>query len=542
MTTEQRDTVRRVRLTGPAATGGTLTLAESIRPFKAAHSGLTFLEGETRRYLPYAELAEHVRQAAAGLRRLGVRPGARVATILSNELPSVTALLGIWAAGAAVVSLPPPYRGNRAWYASKFGSMLERLGCDYLVATNDSFADGALPRCCTRLDARLIGRQGGATRPPDEDVPATALIQFTSGSIGTPKGVAVGADILAGHVAAVGQAMEIDQERDKFVSWLPLYHDMGLIAMFLNALALRVDQVLMPPGTFASGPARWLTTLGRERGTVTAAPNFAYRMAAQVPYDPGLDLSGVRASLNGGERIVWQDLVGFHRTAGPLGFSWGALMPSYGLAEGVVGVTTTQPGSGPVCGPDGHVSVGRPLPGVTVDAPVGRPAGPVGIGGRWLFEGYHTRDAFVAGPRDGWFDTGDAGFAENGRLFVTGRRDEVASVAGHNVFAEDIEEITYQVAGTRIRACAAFRLGEPEQKFGLMIEIAPRPKPTETEVTALADEVRAAVVEALGIRLATLLAVRIGTISRTSSGKVQRAVCRETHASDAIAHRVIARI
>ncbi|ONH59752.1 hypothetical protein CcI49_13410 [Frankia sp. CcI49] len=530
----------RVRLTGPALPAGGLSLAEAVRPFGVATRGITFLDGGDDRRYSYDELAGLAAAVAVRLRSHGVRPGSRVAMTISNDLESVLTAMGVWAAGAAVVSVPPASRRAVPWYARHFGDLLRATGCELVVAGHDDDQanpiDGlglaSLSR--SRLCADLTALPGS-----DVAIDGTALIQFTSGSVSAPKGVAVESRTLAGHLAAVAASLGFDPETDRVVSWLPLYHDMGLLAMFMTALATRTDLVLMPPTRFATGPARWLTTLGRLGGTVTAAPNFAYRMAAAVPYEEGLDLSRVRVSLSGGERVNWQTLTAFHEAVGPLGFSWGAIMPSYGLAEGVVGTTTARLGRGPIQGPGGRVCVGRPLPGVVLEAPDGPPGGPVELGGSWVYEGYHTVDGFRPAPSDGWFDTGDDGFVHDGELYVLGRRNEVVAVAGRNVFAEDIEMIVLDAQADGVKACAAFRLKDADQDFGLMVEVPVRPRRSPEEVAVLGAQVRSAVSSTLGVRLKTVLLVRPGTIPRTTSGKVQRAECRELHAEGGLKRRLL---
>jgi branched-chain amino acid aminotransferase group I len=519
------------------------SMDEVIRPFEIRDRGITFLDGQDRTRLGYAEMAARAQSVAARMRKTGVAPGDRVAMTLANDLDSVLTLLGTWASGATVVSLPPQGRGSREWHASQFGAVLEAMGCEFLVPADDTQAVYQ-PRCSARSIAL-----GEILRDADEPttdfaagVPPVALIQFTSGSVASPKGVTISAEALAGHLTSIAYISETDPAADKFVSWLPLYHDLGLVAMFLQALGSRSEQVLMPPRAFASRPARWLTALHTEGGTMTAAPNFAYRMAAAVPYPEGTDLSPVRVSINAGERVDWKVLTDFHKTSGAFGMKWGAVVPCYGLAESVVGAAYTWPGRGAQRHRSGHVSVGRPMPGVSIAAPAGPEVGPIFIAGSSLFEGYHTVGGFVSELDHGWFDTGDEGFIEDGDVYVVGRRAETVAVAGHNVFAEDIESVVHEKGGELVRACAAFRLKESDQKFGLMVEISPQAARKVPDIAEFASSLRAAVIEALGVRVAMLSLVRLGTIPCTTSGKVQRAECREFQSSSGAPHRLLLQI
>jgi acyl-CoA synthetase (AMP-forming)/AMP-acid ligase II len=529
-------------LDGPAPCGAVPSLEEIVRPFAETRRGITFLDGSNRRTVTYAELAALAAAVAVRLRAAGVRPGDRVAGTADNDIDSVLLLMAVWSLGAAFVSLPPPSRRDAGRFAERFGGLLASCGCGFLVTGEPD------SQLAARAGLRVIPAASLRGLPPlprgagDAQLGDIALIQFTSGSVSAPKGVAIGSRALARHAAVLRRTLEASPERDRVVSWLPLYHDMGLVTMFLMPLAMRGDLVLMPPASFAFGPARWLNTLARERGTLTAAPDFAYRMAATVPYDAGLDLSCVRVALNGGERINRRTLEEFHRATEPFGLRREAVFPCYGLAENVVGVTTKALDEPAFFGPDGHVSVGHPVAGVSVRAPEGPPAGPLQLKGEFLFEGYYTGDGFVPTAPGQWHDTGDEGFVRDGRLYVIGRRAEVVCVAGRNVFAEDVEAAVHDSQGADIRACAAFRLEGADQQFGLMLEVPPRPARTPGEIRALGAGARAAVREAVGVRVATVLLVRPGTIPRTTSGKVQRSHCRALQAEGQLARKLLAAV
>jgi acyl-CoA synthetase (AMP-forming)/AMP-acid ligase II len=536
----------RTTLDGGPAPSGALSVEEIVRPFGVRDRGVTFAGDGGNRFLSYHELATMTAAVATRLRRTGVRRGDRVGLTLGNDLPSVLALTGIWAAGATVVSVPVAPRRGASLHARYFGDLLTAAGCAFLLTADPAgphaaMADPDGPRSLSLADVCAgLSAESAAESDTHADVSldGTALIQFTSGSVSAPKGVAVSAERLAGHMKALEQGLEIDGQRDRFVSWLPLYHDMGLLGLFLNGYAARAQIVLMQPRTFAFGPARWLTTMARTRGTVTGAPNFACRMAADVPYDEDADLSSVRLMLSGGERLNWQTLVDLHRTTEPHGLRWEALTPCYGMAESVVGTCAPPIGRGPVRGPDGHVSVGRPFGGLRAAAPDGPPAGPIQLAGDWIFDGYHTADGFTPTTPGSWYDTGDDGFIHDGELYVLGRRGEVVHAAGRNIFAEDIEAAVYDASGHGVKVCAAFRLGA-QQQFGLMIEIPGKPADSPD---ALAVAMRAAVSAALGVRVHLVLVVRSGTIPRTTSGKVQRGQCRDLHARGELDRRLLATV
>ncbi len=182
------------------------------------------------------------------------------------------------------------------------------------------------------------------------------------------------------------------------------------------------------------------------------------------------------------------------------------------------------------------------MPGVELAVAAGSDPGPVQLGGRWLFDGYHSADGFEPVTAGGWFDTGDAGFVHDGELYVVGRRDEVLSLAGRNVFAEDIESVTHDACGQRVGACAAFRSGTQSARFGLVAEANPRLVRDLDGASELARVIQASVVDALRTRLAPVLVTRLGVIPRTTSGKVQRAQCRSLVATGEISRRVLAEL
>ncbi|MFD5539774.1 AMP-binding protein [Streptomyces sp. NPDC127079] len=531
---EDADTILR----GPSSPSTYPSLEEIVRPYDAKGYGLTVSDGASTIRLSYPDLMARTAATAVRLREAGVTPGTYVACTVSNDLSSVLTALGTWMAGGCLVSVPPMSRDAQGLYAARFTPVLARMGCDLYVSDTDA---GQLP---IPPGARLVS-QSALTAPaedrhavPQFAIQDAALVQFTSGSMGTPKGVVISREQLASQIQAGIAGMELEQGRDRIVSWLPLYHDMGLVAMFLYGLAARIDVVLMPPASFATRPASWLTALSRERATVSAAPNFAYRLAAAVPYEEGLDLSRMRASLSGGERIHWQTLSDFHRTAGPLGFPWEAIQPCYGLAESVVGTTSSPLGRGPVLGPGGHVSLGVPASGIQLRLRTGLEPTAIHLAGESRFSGYQTADGFVPSSGD-WHDTSDSGFTHDGELFVLGRRNEVISLAGHNVFAEDAEAVAQNVGGRQVRSCAAFRDPADEDRFAMFVEVDRTLVRAPDSAADLARDIRSSVSHAIGTRLTSVTVVRPGSIPRTTSGKVQRSQCRDLAGNEGFGRRVI---
>ena len=512
------------------------TFEEMIRPYGVG-GGLSFRAvGRPADAVGYDGLAHRAEVAAARLHEQGMRPGDRVALTITTSLDAVVAALGIWIAGGTVVSVPPPGRGDPDWYRARFGQVLAAMGCRLVLTGGDPAAvppgGRAIPLAALQGTERV--------RVRDVPVPDEALVQFTSGSLDAPKGVAISRDRLLGHLRVISWCYDMDPGEDRIATWLPFYHDLGFVCFFLAGLYARVPQVHTDPRTFVLRPGSWLAMLSAERATISGAPNFAYRMAARVPYPDDLDLSRMRSCMNAAERVRWEDVVDFHGAAERFGLSWNALMPAYGMAEGTVGVSTVKPGAGPKRGPDGHVSLGGPMPGNTVvPTRPGTEPSRLRLRSRWLFDGYHTEDGFRR--RNGEdFDTGDSGFVHEGEVYVLGREADVVSVAGHNVFAEDVESVALRAGRPVVAACAAFRPTPDGSRFGLIMESVDRDRSAAGE---LGRAVRSAVVRALGTRPEPVLVVRPGTIPRTTSGKVRRGLCRQTYLDGAIpARRVLAEL
>ncbi|MGQ0841966.1 AMP-binding protein [Actinokineospora sp.] len=501
------------------ATAPGLCLEEIVRPVGATGS-FGFLDDDGgRQSVTYDELARRVVTAAVRLRRRGVERGSPVAITLRNSLPVLIAALGVWAAGGTLVSLPPQANKKDGTYAERFGAVLAAMGCAHHLVGAD--ADPVVGRPARFPIAELQGTDGRTD--PEVSISDTALVQFTSGSLGTPKGVAIGRDALAGHLKMISRCFGMDAGRDKVVTWLPMYHDLGLVCFLGPALYARVPQVHFDPRAFVLDPSRWITLLARERATISGAPNFGFRLASRVPYPGDLDLSRMRSCLNAAERVLWSDIEDFHRAVGPLGFPWEAIMPAYGLAEGTVGASCAVHDRGPIQGPGGHVSLGPPLPGNRLTVSNDTDPGTLHLDGDWLFDGYWTADGFL--PRTTTpFDTNDASFLHDGELYVLGRHSDVASIGGHNVFAEDVEAVAIPAAGLPGVGCAAFKYDSGAgERFGVVIEIVRDARDLAPDI---AKSVRSAISAALGTRVAPLVVARAGIIPRTTSGKPQRGPLR----------------
>ncbi|MGD8495747.1 MAG: fatty acyl-AMP ligase [Gemmatimonadales bacterium] len=556
-------------------------LARLLEQAAESEKGVRFLDRAERvEHLGYDELHERACDTARGLADLGVRRGDRVAIVLPTCPAFYDAFFGCARLGAVPVPLYPPVRlGRLGEYHARTAGMLR--GCRARIVLSDARTSRVLGRAVAAADPALglaqvdeVRRRGSAAgRPGDPGQPVgggfangsgpepPALIQHSSGTTGTPRPVRLSGEAVLANLEVIrGRILAAYPESDGFrhaaVSWLPLYHDMGLIGCVLTALAHPADLTLIPPEAFVARPAIWLRALSRYGGTVSGAPNFAYSYCAErVDADEidGLDLSGWRIALTGAEPVTAGALQRFARRFAPAGFRAEALTPVYGLAEATLAVTFSDPAlpcrverfdraalagqamARPANGADASgsielVSVGRPLEGVDlrVTDDEGREVAPdvlgrVEVGGRSLFEGYDDAPPDPGSPGP-WFDTGDTGFVHGGELFLYGRAKDVIILRGRKYAPQEIEAALNGLPGIR-RGCVA-AVGVPAEGSG------------EEELVVLAERVRDAppsadgdraaairrrVTESTGLVPGRVVVLEPGALPRTSSGKIRRA-------------------
>jgi acyl-CoA synthetase (AMP-forming)/AMP-acid ligase II len=484
----------------------------------------------------YTRLAALVRRSAAALRQAGVRPG-DVVTIVEPTGPRFVGLLfGSMLAGAVASPLaPPPAFGDRDRYGQHLHGVLA-TAVPRLVVHDPTLPEvGALCRAAgvgaVESQALLHSASGTAPAEPGE----IALLQFTSGTSGRVRGVRVPPTALAANVAAIARWLRMTPD-DATASWLPVHHDMGLIGCLLAPVATGSDLWLMSPGDFVRRPLRYLECFGRQGTRLSAMPAFGLdHIVRRVPADrlAGMDLSAWRALILGAERIPAPALDAFLRLCGPAGLRREALLPAYGLAENTLSVTGLPLATGwravehagtPV------VSCGRPLTGVRVrvvdeaGGPV--PEGQVGeivVGGTSVAAGY-AGSAGRSTFRHGELHTGDAGFLQDGELFVLGRWGDSVKVRGRTVFAEDVDAAVHAACRAPAGRIAAL-LGQVGDEPQVVLVLAhPRP-----EWPALAEAAAREVAEGTAVRT---VVVPAGAIPRTSSGKPRRRQMWATHVTD----------
>ncbi|NBD12569.1 fatty acyl-AMP ligase [Corallococcus silvisoli] len=517
--------------------------------------GLVFVDAsEHETSLPWSQVYRRAKRAAAGLARLGVKPGDRVALLLPTSPAFMDAYFGALLAGAVPVPLYPPVRlGRLEEYHRSTARMLQLTGAVVVLTDTrvrlllgPSVEQARPPLGCHTVDAVMHGDEDLEVEvTPD----ALGLIQFSSGSTVDPKPVALTHGALVAQVAALEVAMPLSPGvMPVGVSWLPLYHDMGLIGCVLAALYYPGSLVLIPPEVFLAKPALWLRALSRHRGFVSPAPNFAYGLCLKRVKDAdlqGVDLSAWMHALNGAEPVSADTLRRFAERFGRWGFSARALRPVYGLSEASLAVTFPPEGRGPrelgvdpeALAREGQardgartlVSVGAPVAGFEVQvrgedgaALPERRVGRVFAKGPSLMRGYFgdaEATARVMGG-EGWLDTGDLGFSADGELYLTGRAKDLVIIRGANHSPQAFEEPLLQVEGVRTGCAVALGFtpeGSEDEALLILAEWAERGDTASVEA-----DIRAAVVEATGVQPHTVRLLEPGTLPRTSSGKLRR--------------------
>jgi acyl-CoA synthetase (AMP-forming)/AMP-acid ligase II len=469
-----------------------------------------------------------------------VGAGATVAAVLTNTRACVAALFGAWRAGCTVASLPLPARGmSPQAYTEQLTRFCAAAGAQMLLLdpAQSSLLDDA-PFAVHTFDETLSGG------PASSSTGAGALVQFTSGSVGTPKGIYLTLEAVAANVTAILTALE-PGAGDASCSWLPLSHDMGLIGQLLAPLAAGAPQfghhslTLMKPETFMANPRSWLRTCSATGSTITVAPNFALELAVRTSRRIGsLDLSRLRSIIVGSEAVRADTLERFAEAFVPTGFRPLAFCPGYGLAEATLAVSIVRPhepwrsiarpagGEGPGSTAAALVSTGPALSGIDVRVAAGDGAvGQIEFRSPSMLSRYLGAELRLTD--DGYFATGDIGLMNDGELFVVGRGDEAIVVAGRNVYPDDIETA---VQHESIRRGCIAAVAAPEG--GLAIVVEPSKSMSTAELETACRGIRTVVAKQTGCSLATVAFVPRGSLPKTPSGKLRRLAISRSLATD----------
>lgn len=530
------------------------------------------LDGDSGEDISYGKLWDTASRVAAGLKARGLEPNETVAVMLPTSLDFFYAFFGVMLAGGVPVPIYPPARPDKIEeYVRRQVKILRNAEVRFLITFNRARAVSelmglSLPSLVgvTSVEAlRQAGEQTGLrhraldVRPSD-----IAFIQYTSGSTGDPKGVVLTQANVLANVRGIGWAVNFRPD-DVVVTWLPLYHDMGLIGSWLFSVYFGAPITVLSPLDFLARPARWLWALHDSGGTLCPAPNFSYELCARKIRDEaieGLDLGRWRVAINAGEAVLPDTLERFAKRFGPYGFRPEAYVPCYGLAESSVALTFppvdrppkidsvkrdvfSREGRAVPAGSAGNggknvlrfVANGRPLPGheVRVLDDEGRDAGER-VQGRIFFRGPSRTAGYYRNPEasravineDGWMDSGDLGYWADEELFVTGRAKDLIIRAGHNIVPQEIESAAAEVKGVRRGCVAAF--GSPDPSSGTeRLVVVVETRETQYEARRVVEaEIIQRVTAAAGLPPDRVVLVPPQSIPKTSSGKIRRGETR----------------
>jgi len=534
------------------------TVNEALAAAAATPSGITFVDlHERETFVPFREIHARARRTAAALRQAGVSAGDRVALVFPTSPAFLDAYFGTLLAGAVPVPLYPPFRlGRLPEYHAATARMIDAAGASLVLADarTRKLLGQAIERSRPRLGCRSLedlSVEGDGELHAAVDPEALGLIQFSSGSTTDPKPVALSHAALMAQLSAL-KALLPPEDRfpQRGVSWLPLYHDMGLIGCLLLAVYYPGPLVLIPPEHFLARPALWLRAIARHRATLSVSPTFGYAICSKRARDEdlkGLDLSSWSLAVCGAEPISIATLRGFAQRFGRFGFDASALRPVYGLAEASLAVTFAPPGQPRAIGVDparlaatgeaiegarAIVSVGTPVAGSELEvrgangeAVPERTVGRIFTRGPSVMAGYFGRPEVTAEAiADGWLDTGDLGFVADGELYVCGREKDLVIIRGANHVAHEFEECLDGLEGVRAGCSVALGFvpdGEDGEELLLLAE-RERDANRNDGDAGTAELIRQAILEHTGIRPHTVLMLEPGTLPRTSSGKLRR--------------------
>lgn len=545
------------------------TLVEVLEWHVARHADrrhLTVLQDESTVLgsLTFAELRAAARAVAAGLVRRDVAPGDRVALMLPTGLDFFAAFFGVLYAGAVPVPIYPPLRLSQIEdHLRRQAGILRNAGACLLITVPEARAAALLLRGqaeSLRAVESVAELAEGVplALPPVTDPAATALIQYTSGSTGDPKGVVLSHANLLANIRAMGVAMEASSA-DVFVSWLPLYHDMGLIGAWLGCLHFAAPLYAMSPLSFLVRPESWLWAMHRFRATLSAAPNFGFELCLGKIDDAaleGLDLGALRMVANGAEPVSPQTLQRFSERFARYGFRLEAMAPVYGLAENAVGLAFPPPGRLPVIDrvdgvalagrgiaeparPDDPrplqiVACGHPLPGheIRIVDEAGREVGERQEGrlefrGPSATAGYFRNEAKTrALIRDGWLDSGDRAYVAQGDVHITGRVKDIIIRAGRHLYPQQIEEAVAEIGGVRKGGVAVFGVTDRASGTERVVVLAETRAEDAGGRGALQARIHEVVTDVAGTPPDDVVLAPPRTVPKTSSGKIRRSAAK----------------
>ena len=554
------------------------TLSEALDYAAQTNAAIGFhnARGNRTYQLTYSELRRDSRRLACKLARLGLNREAKIGIFAETHPDFLRLFYACQYGGFTAVPLPVPIGlGDRRDYEEQLNRIIRQSGVELVSSTPEQFEN--LKTCASHLSTEQVlsvpeieetvesdvdpeSSEGLAPLQPDE----ISHIQYSSGSTRNPVGIEITQHSLLSNAHIIGQdGLALHEYTDaRVVSWLPFYHDMGLIGHCVVPVACQLNVDYLPPSEFARRPLRWLQLISELRGTHSFAPDFGYevctRMGAREQSLSGLDLSCWKVAGMGGDMVKPYVAEEFANLFGDCGFDAGAFLPTYGMAEATLAVTFSPLGRGPICDriskrslssekiaepvaeeePDSRliVSCGQVLPGFGLeirDTETGELLGPRKIGeihisGSSLMRGYHEDPVSThrVMPDGQWLATGDLGYLADGELYVTGRIKDTIIVRGHNMWPQDIEwQVERETAGLKSGDVAAFGLDNEDGGTKVVVLVQTRLS-DPNQRTQLRKDTDAAAFRACGLRCHIEL-IPPGSLPRTTSGKLMRSRAKE---------------
>jgi acyl carrier protein len=517
--------------------------------------------------LTYEELWQGAQKVAAGLQQHGVRPGETVAIMLPTGKDYFFSFYAVLMTGAIPVPIYPPVRRSQLEdHLRRHSGILNNCVASLLISMPEA-----------KVVAQLLKSQVGSLRdvitveelvaemkeflPPAIDASDIAFLQYTSGSTGNPKGVVLTHANLLANIRVMGEAVKADSN-DVFISWLPLYHDMGLIGAWLGSLYFAVVLVVMSPLSFLMRPQRWLWAIHQYRGTISASPNFGYELCLKRITNAdiqGVDLSSLRLAFNGAEPVSPNTIEKFTTRFQPFGFRAESMLPVYGLAESSVGLAfpplNRQPrvdcvqreafsqsadalpaeptDENALC----FVGSGQPLTGheIRIVDSDGREL-PERTEGYLQFRGPSVTSGYYRNPeasktlfKQGWLDSGDLAYMAEGEVFITGRSKDLIIRAGRNIYPHEVEETVGNIPGVRKGCVAAFGTTDPHTGSEQLVILAETRETDSEKTTALQKKITTIASDLLGLPPDRVILAPPHTVLKTSSGKIRRSACKELY-------------
>ncbi len=525
-------------------------------------------------HVPWRQIHDEARAVGAALQAKGLLPGDHVAVLGPTSRELMTIVRGCWMAGVASMVLPLPMRmGSLDEFVNSTRARI-RHGDAKLILIDDQLApfyeaapgDPPIESMGGVLPGAPNVPSGDRLEVPEHDPERLVILQYTSGSTSEPKGVMIPDRVLSANIDACCEAAELSAG-EVMVSWLPLYHDMGLVGFLALPMTKGVELVQAAPQDFMAKPGHWMQWISDWGGTATAGPNFSWVLATRaLKRAEGLDLSTLTLALSGAEPVDPKAVEAFVAAAEPFGFQASSVFPAFGMAETAIGASFPKRGAGLVCDtvdrellerarvakeveiddPDDLAVrarrlplLGTAVPGMemkvvnpdTYEALPERHVGELLLRGTSVTSGYYKREAATAALfHDDWLCTGDLAYLLDGQLVLCGRIKDVIIVGGRNVFPEDIERAVGGLDGVRAGNVIAFGMEGYKGKESVVVVAEVR----TDDLDAVSHEIHHRTLEVCGLPPRDVMLVKPGTLPKTSSGKLQRAKCREHYLAEAL--------